>query len=305
MAFGYFPDFADTKPLIDLYLKIIGYPYGSRRNEVRLVFAALAPKDTENILDIGSGDGIWTNQLAHMTTATIYALDTSKKDQATAKKRARLLSLKNVKHQTGDAQHMTFSDTFFDAVYSISTLEHIPDDDAVFFEMYRVIKPGGRAIISVPTDKMLALPALAVRLPKPLKSIFQTSIQTATNAQEYQENNNQRFVHHRLYSLEMIRKKAQKSGMRVTDYRYHISLFGLVPHNIVHSFKLFEWHKNQKSSYSFVNQLVFGLTFPLFYPFYLLDDIVPKMPGMALIVELRKPIQKSPAFQKTRKKKKV
>jgi len=50
----------------------------------------------------------------------------------------------NVQYHKRSAENMAcFSDDTFDLVYAIATLEHIPDIDAVFREMYRVCRQGG------------------------------------------------------------------------------------------------------------------------------------------------------------------
>lgn len=47
---------------------------------------------------------------------------------------------------------MQFQDETFDFVYSILTLQHMKKEDAyvTLSEIYRVLKPGGRAIFSFP-----------------------------------------------------------------------------------------------------------------------------------------------------------
>ena len=54
--------------------------------------------------------------------------------------------------QTQDARALSYDDGSFDAVYSISVVEHIPGDgDALALrEMARVLRPGGRVCITVP-----------------------------------------------------------------------------------------------------------------------------------------------------------
>lgn len=51
-----------------------------------------------------------------------------------------------------DARQLTYPDGFFDKVYSISVLEHIPEDgdSLAMREIERVLKRGGRAFIQVP-----------------------------------------------------------------------------------------------------------------------------------------------------------
>jgi SAM-dependent methyltransferase len=51
----------------------------------------------------------------------------------------------------GDIQNMTTIDAgTFDTVYSSQVLEHVPDPLKALQEIYRVLVPGGHAIVSVP-----------------------------------------------------------------------------------------------------------------------------------------------------------
>jgi SAM-dependent methyltransferase len=54
--------------------------------------------------------------------------------------------------RVADATRMDFADAAFDAVACVSTIEHISDDGDIpaIREIARVLKPGGRAFISVP-----------------------------------------------------------------------------------------------------------------------------------------------------------
>jgi SAM-dependent methyltransferase len=50
----------------------------------------------------------------------------------------------------GDAQRLPFADAAFDTVLAAEMLEHIPDPNACVAEIARVIKPGGRFLLTVP-----------------------------------------------------------------------------------------------------------------------------------------------------------
>jgi SAM-dependent methyltransferase len=50
----------------------------------------------------------------------------------------------------GDVRWLPFRDRSFDAIYSMGTVEHFDETDQAVAEIYRVLKPGGRAIIGVP-----------------------------------------------------------------------------------------------------------------------------------------------------------
>ncbi len=49
-----------------------------------------------------------------------------------------------------DVREVPFRDASFDAVYSMGTIEHFSETEETVGEIYRVLKPGGRAIIGVP-----------------------------------------------------------------------------------------------------------------------------------------------------------
>jgi len=48
-----------------------------------------------------------------------------------------------------NAEQLPFSDATFDLVYSHGVIHHIPQTERVVSEMYRVLKPGGKAIVMV------------------------------------------------------------------------------------------------------------------------------------------------------------
>jgi len=54
-----------------------------------------------------------------------------------------------------DARDLPFSESSFDIVICLDVLEHITEDYLVASEIYRVLKPGGRFLISVPEDPKL------------------------------------------------------------------------------------------------------------------------------------------------------
>src|SRR5205814_370348 len=63
-----------------------------------------------------------------------------------ARKRFALSHL-NGQFLVSDAENLDFDDESFDLVYSHGVLHHTPDIEAAVREIYRVLKPGGRAIV--------------------------------------------------------------------------------------------------------------------------------------------------------------
>ena len=150
MSFGYIPDYRGKSTLKDLYLRIFGYPYPPRRNEARLVFKLLEPAKGERILDLGCGDGVWCNDLARKGFDVI-GLDISGIDLKQARDRAERLALRT-KLVHGDAQELPFADGSFNKVFSICAMEHMRDDGRVLREAFRLLRPNGTLVVSVPTS---------------------------------------------------------------------------------------------------------------------------------------------------------
>ena len=59
-------------------------------------------------------------------------------------RRAGELGTGNVEFLQSEAERLPFADESFDVVISNGVIDLIPDKDAVFSELFRVLKPGGR-----------------------------------------------------------------------------------------------------------------------------------------------------------------
>ncbi len=99
------------------------------------------------ILDIGCGTGALTKELERYGTAT--GIDFSQQAVDFCKSRG----VKDVR--LGSVEETGCPPDSFDAVLCLDVLEHLPDDETGMTEIYRVLKPGGTAIIFVPTFQSL------------------------------------------------------------------------------------------------------------------------------------------------------
>ena len=67
---------------------------------------------------------------------------------AKARAAAAELGATNVEFVEGEAERLAFADESFDVVLSNGVIDLIPDKDAVFAELHRVLAPGGRMQIA-------------------------------------------------------------------------------------------------------------------------------------------------------------
>lgn len=101
-------------------------------------------------IDVGSGPGNVTASLARAAGADGLALGVDISEPMLA----RAVSAEagpNVGFLRADAQQLPFRDEVFDAATSLAVLQLIPNPATTVAEIVRVLKPGGRVAIMVPT----------------------------------------------------------------------------------------------------------------------------------------------------------
>jgi arsenite methyltransferase len=100
----------------------------------------------EGVLDLGSGAGTDSLVAAQMVgpDGRVVGIDMTPEMLAKARSAAAELGAANVEFVEGEAERLPFPDGSFDVVISNGVIDLIPDKDAVFSELYRVLEPGGR-----------------------------------------------------------------------------------------------------------------------------------------------------------------
>lgn len=104
----------------------------------------LAPGET--VLDLGSGAGTDSLVAAQMVApgGTVTGIDMTPEMVAKARGAAAQMGLGNVEFLEGEVERLPFPDETFDVVISNGVIDLVPDKDAVFAEVARVLRPAGR-----------------------------------------------------------------------------------------------------------------------------------------------------------------
>jgi ubiquinone/menaquinone biosynthesis C-methylase UbiE len=286
----YIPEFRDnTDPLSrlkDFYLRVLGLPFMQRRIEARYMFSrGVDVKPGDVALDVGSGDGLFTIELAKRG-ARAFGVDIERRDLARGYERIRKLGLESVAQlQEGDAGTLPFADKTFDHVLSNCTIEHIPDDEAALREMNRVLKTGGRLALTVPSDPaedaripMRFLRWALKRSPAFKKRFFRAWTVPYDTIEDFCRARLPDYYQVRYgYTVEELRGKMERAGFEVVDFRPHLRLFGVFGSDCIDALKIFDTKKTHEGPFGYAakHEWVYALTFPLFYVLALVDEWIP------------------------------
>lgn len=116
----------------------------------RMAIRRLLPDNIDQFVDIAGGYGRLADEyLSRTKSATIF--DYSKTELAQAKE----LYGDKVHTQAGDIYDLPFKSGTFDALMMIRATHHFKDMQRVSDELYRILKPGGVAVIEVANKKTL------------------------------------------------------------------------------------------------------------------------------------------------------
>ncbi len=104
----------------------------------------------ERVLDLGSGAGTDSLIAAQMVgdEGHVTGIDMTPEMLAKARAATAEMGAANVEFLESEAERLPFPGASFDVVISNGVIDLIPDKDAVFAELFRVLTPGGRLQIA-------------------------------------------------------------------------------------------------------------------------------------------------------------
>jgi arsenite methyltransferase len=104
----------------------------------------------EHVLDLGCGAGTDTLVAAQMVgpTGRVTGIDMTREMLSRARAAAAAMGATNAVFVEGDVEQLPFPAESFDVAISNGVIDLIPDKDAVFAEIFRVLRPGGRLQIA-------------------------------------------------------------------------------------------------------------------------------------------------------------
>ena len=104
----------------------------------------------QRVLDVGCGTGVVTRDIARQVGpgGLVVGVDPTPVFVEIAERLRQEANLDGLHYQTGDGRALDFPDSSFDVVMAITVLSHLPARTQVLAELARVVRPGGRLLVT-------------------------------------------------------------------------------------------------------------------------------------------------------------
>jgi ubiquinone/menaquinone biosynthesis C-methylase UbiE len=160
------------------------------------------------VLDVGCGDGLFALTVFGKQLEAGIDLDQKEVDRAIQRQAYK-------KTVCGSVNYLPFSSKSFKTVISNCVLEHVPDIDGALKEISRVLKPGGRLMITVPSE--------CYNTHSFFGGIFR-ALGLGGVEKKYIDGLNRIFKHHHVDDAKTWEKRFKKAGLKLVEAEYFVSL---------------------------------------------------------------------------------
>ncbi len=114
-------------------------------NRIKTAMNFAQIRDDSKVLDIGCNRGRFLQSVRDLNkNCELYGVDIDPK--------IKNLKIENCSFHVCGVEKLPFEEKYFDNIFALSTLEHIPELDSAVKEISRILKPDGSVIISSPTE---------------------------------------------------------------------------------------------------------------------------------------------------------
>ncbi|MCX8159587.1 MAG: methyltransferase domain-containing protein [Candidatus Saccharicenans sp.] len=155
----------------------------------------LDPRPGEKILDVGCGDGFYTERIASKGAEAV-GIDIRQKALNKARNRS---SSPKLNFMEMNAEELDFPENYFDKVISLCVIEHLQDDERTLRQIARSLKPGGRLFLSADS---LSCPGIRAK---------------------EKESHRRRYRVNQFYDREVVLNKLQQAGLKVERCQFVLS----------------------------------------------------------------------------------
>ena len=153
MARGQSQEYVQAENQVKEYFNQVAPQYNEQRSRCYgqalrdIILAQVEIGSRENVADIGAGTGYLALELAKKA-GKVLAVDNSSQMLAIAKEEAVKAGLRNIEFLEGDAADLPLPAKSVNLVVANMLLHHVNDPLQVIREMYRILKPEGRIVIT-------------------------------------------------------------------------------------------------------------------------------------------------------------
>jgi len=205
-----------------------------RKSDLALIqrlIQALPSRSDMRVLDIGCGTGNYTDLFQKLTQVEVYGVEPSAGMLEKARRKNNHITFK-----IGQADSIPFDNDFFDFVYMTDVIHHVPDINAMFTEIWRVLKPGRMGCIVTQSHQQIEARPIAhyfpgtARVDKERYPDIDEIIQTASTQGFTQTNGeilSEESVELDNDYLELVRKKGYSMLHLISDEEYRAGLKAL------------------------------------------------------------------------------